>query len=312
MSCSKDIRNWTGSALSWRVTERGIRSIYRTAEKTEVKAMREVEGGRGLLWQRLLAAAIAAALLSTLIPGLAHPYNKERMEKDIAIMENVINTAMVESEFVYIYNVQNNVRGLYVPEFGTLFTVQVQLISDLAAPYFTSWRYPTGFPPGSFYMFPPLDKDKLRKLFRKLDITVDGKKLDLEEYFKHMQDFNKEYFKELEDVDEEDDNDEDVIIKIRELEEESKERQKELVEQNLEEFKDELAGLVADYGGTIRQLEDDQWVMIVAYLDPTRGVSIDDEASKVTVKAKKGDIDLYDFGDIEFEELKSRMVIEVE
>lgn len=274
--------------------------------------MREVEGGRGLLWQRLLAAAIAAALLSTLIPGLAHPYNKERMEKDIAIMENVINTAMVESEFVYIYNVQNNVRGLYIPEFGTLFTVQVQLISDLAAPYFTSWRYPTGFPPGSFYMFPPLDKDKLRKLFRKLDITVDGKKLDLEEYFKHMQEFNKEYFKELEDVDEEDDNDEDVIIKIRELEEESKERHKELVEQNLEEFKEELAGLVADYGGTIRQLEDDQWVMVVAYLDPTRGISTDGEPEKVTVKAKKGDIDRYDFGDIEFEELKSRMVIEVE
>jgi rhodanese-related sulfurtransferase len=157
-----------------------------------------------------------------------------------------------------------------------------------------------------------MDKDKLQKLFKKLDITVDGKRLDLEEYFKHMQKFNRQYFRELEDVDEEDDNGEDVIIKIRELEEESKEKQKELVEQNLEEFKDELAGLVADYGGTIRQLEDDQWVMIVAYLDPARGVSIDDEPSKVIVKAKKGDIDFYDFGDIEYEELKSRMVIEVE
>lgn len=312
MSCSKDIRNWTGSALYRTGTQSGFRSRYRTAEKTEVEAMREEEGGRGLLWQRLLAAAIAAALLSTLIPGLAHPYNKERMDKDIAIMENVINTAMVESEFVYIYNLQNNVRGLHIPEFGALFTLQVQLISDLAAPYFTSWRYPTGIPPGSFYMFPPMDKEKLKRLFRKLDITVDGKKLDLEEYFKHMQDFNRQYFEEFGDVDEDDDNGKEYLIKIRELEEESKEKQKELVEQNLEEFKDELAGLVADYGGTIRQLEDDQWVMIVAYLDPTRGVSIDDEPSKVIVKAKKGDIDLYDFGDIEYEELKSRMVIEVE
>ena len=70
---------------------------------------------------------------------------------------------------------------------------------------------------------------------------------------------------------------------------------------------EELPGIVADYGGTIRQFEDEQWVMVVAYLG---GSHSGGPASKVIVKAKKGDLDLYDFGKIDYDEHESRMVIE--
>ena len=80
-----------------------------------------------------------------------------------------------------------------------------------------------------------------------------------------------------------------------------------LVEKNLEKFKEELVGIVTDYGGTIRQLEDDQWVMVVAYLDGSSSMA---PVNKVVVKAKKSDLDLYDFGRIDYDELASRMVIE--
>ncbi len=254
--------------------------------------MKEVASRRSHMLQRILAAAVAAALLSTLVPSLAAPDTQERMAKDIAIMENVINTSMVESEFVYIYNTQNNVRGLHIPEFGALFTVQVQLISDLAVPYFITWNRFGGQKGAAnpFWTMYQMDRRKLEKLVDKLDITVNGKKVSLDEYFEQMEKTEGD--------------DQEYKVRI--------EKSKELIERNLEEFKEELAGLVADYGGTIRQLDDDQWVMIVAYLDPTRGLHTEEQPNKVLVKAKKSDIDLYDSGKIDQEELRSRMTVEVE
>jgi hypothetical protein len=270
--------------------------------------MKAVPGERSQLLARLLAAAVAAALLSTLMPGLAHSYNKERMEKDISIMENVINTAMIESELVYVFDVNTNVRGLYIPEFGALFTLQGQLTSDWASPYLTSWRYFGGEPGSPFWTITRMDKEKLGKLVDKLDITVNGKKVTLDEYFDQMQqEFDYEY--------DEDDNTltikkrKEYLEKRKEHEEEQQAKKEELREKNLEKFQQELATLLADYGGTIRQLDEDQWVMIVAYLGSSHKTTT---VNKLKVSAMKEDLDLYDHGEIEFEELISRMNIETD
>jgi hypothetical protein len=269
--------------------------------------MKAVPGKRSQLLARLLAAGVAAALLSTLIPGLAHSFNKERMEKDIAIMENVINTAMVESELVYVFDINTNVRGLYIPEFGALFTFQAQLTSEWANPYLTSWRYFGGEPGSPFWSIYQMDKEKLAKLVDKLDITVNGKKVTLDEYFDQMQDFDYYY--------DEDDNTltikkrKEYLEKRKEHEEEKQAKKEELREKNLQKFQQELTTLLADYGGTIRQLEDDQWVMIVAYLGSSHKTTT---VNKLMAKAQKADLDLYDHGEIEFDELISRIVIETE
>jgi hypothetical protein len=270
--------------------------------------MKAVRGKGSLLWERLLAAAVAAALLSTLIPGLAHSYNKERMEKDISIMENVINTAMVESELVYVFDVNTNVRGLYVPEFGALFTLQAQLTSDWASPYLTSWQYYGGQNPGSpFWTVYQMDRERLTKLMDKLDITVNGKKVNLDEYFQNLEEYDYEY--------DEDDNTltlkkrKEFLEKRKEHEKQKQAKKEELIEKNLEQYQQELAMIIADYGGTIRQLDGDQWIMIVAYLGSSHKTTT---VNKLMVSAKKADIDLYDHGEIEFEDLMSRMVIEME
>ena len=238
---------------------------------------------RKSLLLRLLAAAIAAILLSTLVPGLARPYSQERMDKDISIMENVINTSMVESPYVYIFSTHQNVRGLYIPEFGALFTVQAQLISNRAFPWMVGLGHDSPWA-WNFYW----DKDKWEgfiKGLEDLEIEVNGEKVDLKKY--------------IEEAKPRGDRERTVIIKP--------EQNEELIEKNLEKFKEELAGIVADYGGTIRQLEDNEWVMIVAFLDKSRSAA---PVSKVMVKAKKSDIDLYDHGKIDYEDLLSRMVIE--
>jgi hypothetical protein len=261
--------------------------------------MKAVRSKGSLLWERLLAAAVAAALLSTLIPTLAHSYNTERMEKDIAIMENVINTAMVESELVYVFDVNTNVRGLYVPEFGALFTLHAQLTSNWASPYLTSWQYYGGQNPGSpFWSIYQMDREKLGKLVDKLDITVNGKKVNLDEYFQNLQEY---------EVDREDRT--ITVKKIKEMQEQKHAKKQELIDKNLEQYKEELAGIVADYGGTIRQLDNDQWVMVVAYMGSSHKTTT---INKLMVKVKKADIDRYDRGDIDYEELRSRIVIEME
>jgi len=244
-------------------------------------------GSKRALLLRLLAAAIAAALLSTLIPGPASPYSEKRMEKDIAIMENVINTAMVESQYVYIFSTQRNVRGLHIPEFGALFTVQVQLISSRALPWFV---LPEGGYPGWHFMW---DKDKWEDFLEGLEeveIEINGEKLDLKEY--------------IEEAKKRGEGEDTIFLKTDRMKPEDNEA---LIEKNLEKFKEELAGVVADYGGTIRQLADEEWVMVVAYLDGSSSMA---PVNKLIVKAKKSDLDLHDFGKIDYEELKSRMVIE--
>jgi hypothetical protein len=190
---------------------------------------------------RVLAAAIAAALLSTLVPGLASPYSQERMDKDIT------NRAL-------------------------------PWVIGLGQSYPGVWN---------FYW----DQDKWEgfiKNLEDLDIEVNGEKIDL-----------KDYLEEAKRHDDGEKGDKKVFIKPEENEE--------LVKRNLEKFKDELAGIVADYGGTIRQLEANQWIMVVAYLEGTRSMAPD---SKVIVKAKKADLDLYDYGKIDLDELESRMEID--
>jgi hypothetical protein len=238
---------------------------------------------RKSLLLRLLAAAIAAALLSTLIPGLASPYNQERMDKDIAIMENVINTSMVESEHVYIFATHQNVRGLHIPEFGAVFTVQVQLLSSRAMPWVFGLSEAN---PWAWSMY--WDKDKWEGFIEgleDLEIEVNGEKIDLKDYIKEAKKHG--------------DRDKTVVIKP--------EKNEEMVKKNLEKFKHELVGIVADYGGTIRQLDDDKWIMVVAYIGDSHSIV---PVNKVIVKAKKSDVDLYDYGKIDFEELESRMVVE--
>lgn len=263
--------------------------------------MKAVRSKGSLLWERLPAAAVAAALLSTLVPGLAQSYDKDKMEKDIAIMGNVINTAMVESELVYVFDINTNVRGLYVPDFGALFTLQAQLTSDWVSPYLSSWQYYGGQNPGSpFWTIYQMDKEKLSKLVDKLDITVNGKKVSLDEYFESLQDY---------EVNRGDKKNTITIKERKEFEERKQAKKQQLVEKNLQQYIEELAGIIADYGGTIRQIDNDEWVMIVAYMGSSHKTTT---VNKVMVRAKKADIDRYDRGDIDNEELRSRMIVETE
>jgi len=234
---------------------------------------------------RLSAAAIAGTLVFLVAPEPGLPFDNEKMEKDISIMENVINTDLVESDLVYVYDTENNVRGLYVPGFGAVFTFDARLTSEWAAPYFTIWHgWGKGRGGSSFWWFSPEDRRKLEKLLKKLDITINGEKVDIEAYLEG-------------DEDEEEERDGNGKA----------ERRKELVEKNLEEFEEELAGLIADYGGTIRQLRDDEWIMIVAYLGSSHRAS---SVRKLSVRVRKRDVDLYDRGEIDYEELRSRMIVE--
>jgi hypothetical protein len=105
------------------------------------------------------------------------------------------------------------------------------------------------------------------------------------------------------------DDDSITIVERKQLQEEKQQKKEELIAKNLEKYEQELATIIADYGGTIRQLDNDEWVMIVAYLDSSRE---SEGVNRVMVKARKGDIDSYDLGDIEFDELVSRMIMETE
>lgn len=86
-------------------------------------------------------ARLAVAGLLVLLPGAGHaqvplagppegssPATSRRLLRDINVMEKVIDQMLIDSRNLLVYSHENNARGLYLDEFGVLFSFQASLI----------------------------------------------------------------------------------------------------------------------------------------------------------------------------------------
>jgi hypothetical protein len=75
-----------------------------------------------------------------------------------------------------------------------------------------------------------------------------------------------------------------------------------------ERGKREMIETILDYGDTMTSLSDDQWVSIVGLLEDSE-YFLDNRISRLVIKARMSDLRAYADGDIEEEEMESRMEI---
>jgi hypothetical protein len=196
-----------------------------------------------------------------------------KLERQINIMEKVINEVLVESPNLLVAS-RSPSHGIYLDEFGVLFTFEASLVDRDSD--WSDW--------GDWW------KNNVR-------IERDGDKVVIYRDEGDDEDADKKKKEEArEDWDEED-------------WEAWKQKRDQSEAKLYERGKRELALTLLDYGDTLTGLRDSQWVAIAAFLK-NADYFAENRISRLILKARVGDLRGYSAGDISEERMLSMIVEE--
>ena len=220
----------------------------------------------------LTVLSLAAGCLA--LAGTASAQNTVQMpvklKKQITVMEKVIDEMLVDSKNLLVAS-HEPTRGIYLPEFGVLFTLEAQILTPDRGEWWKDWN----------------------KKF-KVETDKHGNTIV------HLND----------DDDEDNDSDKadkaDKDAKKRELT--KKELMKDR-EERYENGKKEIRTALMEYGYTLTGLREDQWVGIAAYIDDDDMFG-DNEGETVLMRAKVSDLRAHDAGKLSDDQMASRVSVE--
>lgn len=225
---------------------------------------------------RLIGIALALVLAvgwSIAIPAYAGdtPVSK-KLKRKIKIMEKVVDEVLVESPNLLVYS-GNPTHGIYLDEFGTVFTFEAALVDK-------DWDW-------AF--------DKTLGFLSKLRVESDGDKVIV------WRD------KKSRDSDEDDEEDTEAIDEktLDEMRKDKEQREEKLYAQG----KEELIEAIVDYGEILTELRDDQWVAIAAFLKNSDYFRTN-QISRLVIKVKVRDLRDHASGRISEKDLLKRVVQE--
>lgn len=192
-----------------------------------------------------------------------------KLKRKINVMEKIIDEVMKESPYLLIHT-GDPAHGLYLDEFGVLFTVEASLVSE------------------DF-----LDIDRLSFLngLRDVRIESDGDRIII--------------IPDDEDTDEDDEETSDEGLTIEELRDRHNLREV----QRYERGKEELIDTLIDYGEALTELRDDQWVALAAFLEG-HDFFRTNEMSRLLMKVKMKDLRRIARDDLSLEEARRLVVVE--
>ncbi|HYV51114.1 MAG TPA: hypothetical protein VE910_04365 [Dongiaceae bacterium] len=192
-----------------------------------------------------------------------------KLKKQITVMEKVIDEVLVDSKNLLVAN-HEPTRGVYLPEFGVLFTLDAQILSPDRGEWWKDWN----------------------KKF----------KVETDKHGNTVVHLNN-------DDDDDDDSDKADNKKDKEKRELTKKELLKDREERYEKGKTEIRDALTEYGYTLTGLRDDQWVAIVAYIDDDDMFG-DNEGETVLMRAKMSDLRSHDAGKLSDDAMASRVSIE--
>jgi hypothetical protein len=204
------------------------------------------------------------------------PIQSRKLTRELSIMEKVIDQMLLDSGNFLVYS-QPETRGLYLEEFGVLFSFQASLVNKNSND-------------GDFNFN-----------FNDYEVEDDGDKITIRKKDKDK-DRNKD--DEEAEADEEDEDATESRLK-RTWEKSQKNREARLYTQG----KAEILDILLDYGDTIESLRDNQWLAIAAYLKGSN-YFLDNRISRLVMKARVGDIRAFSAGKLSRESMLSKVVEE--
>ncbi len=75
-------------------------------------------------------------------------------------------------------------------------------------------------------------------------------------------------------------------------------------------FKSEMTDAIVDYGVTLTELGDDQWLAVVAFLDSRPLLGSDDRGGRVMLKIKMRDLRQHSAGNLSRDAVKGKVIVE--
>ena len=222
----------------------------------------------------LLAIGIFAALFAAPAPaGADRSTASKRLLREVEIMERTLDEVLVDSPYILVSSSNGVTKGVYVPEYGVIFTFDMNLVASRYDWYGHSWN-------GAEI----------------IDVDEDGEKIVI--HRRHRWD---------------DDDDDDKDKKDEKNSSSDKkswwEKRDADAKKCYERGKTEIVETLVDYGDMLTSLGDDQWILIAA--DLTGSEYFDDEdLSQYIVKAQMRDIRAYSQGTITRDALLAKVVKE--
>lgn len=220
---------------------------------------------------RAAVLALAAVMIAAAGAAAADPPGSPKLQRQIDVFEQILNQVLVDSPNFLVPG-RNAARGLYLEEFGILFTFNASLVDK------KSWGEDWGW--GNFKV--QRDGDKI------VIITGDDEdKQDAEKMKEHAEQLKQQ------------------AENWKQWMEQRREQDRELYEAG----KVELIHMLMDYGSTMTQLEDDQWVAVAAFLGD-RDFFEHEGISHLVLKAKMSDLRAHAADRLDDKGLESRIVVE--
>jgi len=215
---------------------------------------------------KALWALLALPLLLALTPSRAiseKPAHSDRMNRQIGVMEKILDKLLIDSPNFLVHG-SNNTRGLYLPEFGALFSFDASL--NLGRVSFSKY---------------------LSKLGQSFEIKTDedGNEIIVMKSPKGL----------------EKDDAGDVWLDMTNKDKEAEELYK--------QGKEELVQALLDYGETMSELKDGQWIGIAVFMDKLDFFK-DDEISRLVLRVKIDDLRAYSADKLKESEVRSRIQVE--
>jgi hypothetical protein len=222
----------------------------------------------------LLAIGIFVALFAAPAPaGADRSTASKRLLREIDIMERTLDDALVDSPYILVSSSSGVTKGVYVPEYGVIFTFDMNLVSS---------RY------GNYYSFGWHGADIV-------DIDEDGDKIVI--HRRHGWD------------DDDDDEDDAKDSKSNADQKSWREKREAEAKKCYERGKNEIVETLVDYGDMLTSLGDDQWLLVAANLEGSEYFT-DEGLSQYIVKAQMRDIRAYSQGTITRDALLAKVTRE--
>ncbi len=230
----------------------------------------------------ILVAIPLTLLVHFVAQGLAAESPAARkMKRQVAVMEQVLDQVLVDSPNFLVPG-RDNTRGIYLPEFGALFTFEASLIMK-------DW---------DLSMFGQFDFE--------VEVDDQGDKFIIWKD-KSQKDKDEE---DAEAAEEDEDNaaaDEDE----KRAKERARRHAKKLSNQEdlYDRGKKEILDVLLEYGETLTGLGDEQWIAIVGFLKDSKYFN-ENKISRLVMKAKMRDLRAYMSGSLTEQAMIAKVVQE--
>jgi len=224
----------------------------------------------------LLAIGIFVALFAAPTPaGADRSTASKRLLREIDIMERTLDDVLVDSPYILVSSSNGVTKGVYVPEYGVIFTFDMNLVASRYNVF--GWRGWNGADV--------------------VDIDEDGDKIVI--HRRHGWD---------DDDDDEDEKAKDTKDTAADKKSWAERREAE-AKKCYERGKNEIIETLVDYGDMLTSLGDDQWILIAADLNGSEYFT-DEGLSQYIVKAQMRDIRAYSQGTITRDALLAKVTRE--